>query len=128
MAMTKKIEYRLPDLFAKDLKKLHKKFQTLYEDLEVAKRNAIELLHLKNIDNQSIVQIPGFYHNRFLIYKIRKFACKSLKGRGAMSGIRVIYVYDAKQMIVWFIEIYFKSDQENEDTKRIGNFLLQYCD
>lgn len=27
------------------------------------------------------------------IYKAKKFACRSLKGKGVQSGVRVIYVY-----------------------------------
>ncbi len=57
------------------------------------------------------------------VYKAVKFACKSLKGRGAVSGLRVIYSYDAEKDEIFLIEIYFKGDQENEDKKRILKLL-----
>jgi hypothetical protein len=57
------------------------------------------------------------------VYKIKKFACKSIKNRGAMSGIRVIYALREKDFIVDFIEIYFKGDKENEDKERIKLYL-----
>ena len=40
----------------------------------------------------------------------------TLKGRGAASGIRVIFVWEESKRQVTFIEMYFKGDKENEDT------------
>ena len=51
--------------------------------------------------------------------KARKFACKALKGKGAASGIRLIYAYYEREDIIEFIEIYYKGSQENEDRERI---------
>ncbi len=123
MATPTKIDYDATDVFQKDLKQLLKKFQTLEEDLETAKRNAIELYHLKGINNRSIFPIPDFCSDEILVCKIKKFACKSLKGRGVMSGIRVIYAYHVAASKVEFIEIYFKGKKENEDRGRIKEYL-----
>lgn len=119
----KKIKYYTIKPFRKDLKKLIKKYRTLEEDLETAKRNAIELYHLKNIDNRSIFPIEGFCSEEILICKIKKFACKALKGRGSRSGIRIIYAFHCQSYKVDFIEIYFKGDKENEDQERIKEYL-----
>jgi len=119
----KKIEYYTIKSFQKDLKKLIKKYRTLEEDLETAKRNAIELYHLKNIDNRSIFPIEGFCSEEILICKIKKFACKALKGRGSRSGIRIIYAFHCQSYKVDFVEIYFKGDKENEDRERIKEYL-----
>jgi len=116
------------DSFQKTYKKLKKKFVTLDEDLSAAKRNAIELLHLYNIDNQSIVLISGYQHKKFKIYKLRKFACKSLKGKGVQSGIRIIYAFCCEQAAVTLIEIYYKADQESEDKNKIEIFLKEHHD
>ena len=121
--MMNKINYSEADNFKRSFKKLSKKFRTLPDDLEVAKKNAIELLHLHDIDNQSIILIPGYDHKKFQIYKLRKFACRALKGKGVMSGIRVIYAHDRDSQMVTFIEIYFKSNQANEDKSKIEDFL-----
>lgn len=121
--MTTKINYEETSFFQRALKNLSKKFKTLHDDIEVAKRSAIELLHLNGIDNQSIALIPGYKNENFQIYKLRKFACRSLKGKGVKSGIRIIYAYNQKIKKIIFIEIYFKADQENEDKKRIEEFL-----
>ena len=117
------ITYKNTSGFDKDLKRLLKKFRTLEEDIEVAKTNAIELFHLKNIDNNSVEPIPNFCSDELKICKIKKFACKALKGRGVQSGIRVIYAYHVSTKTVDFIEIYFKGESENEDKERIKQYL-----
>jgi hypothetical protein len=50
-------------------------------------------------------------------------ACKSLKGRGCMSGIRITYVLDKHLNSITFMEIYFKADKETEDKKRLKEFI-----
>ena len=123
MTTPTKIEYNAIDSFQKDLKHLLKKYQTLEDDLETAKRNAIELYHLKRVNNQSIFPIQGFCTETIQICKIKKFACKALKGRGAKSGIRIIYALHQCDLRVVFIEIYFKGEKENEDRERIKEYL-----
>lgn len=117
------ITYKSTSGFDKDLKRLLKKFRTLEDDIEVAKKNAIELFHLMNIDNNSVELIPNFCTDELKICKIKKFACKALKGRGVQSGIRVIYAYYTLTKTVDFIEIYFKGESENEDKERIKKYL-----
>lgn len=132
MPMKTIIDYFETELFKKDFKKLLKKYRTLEEDLEVAKRNAIEGFHigkddgcgsLKKIDSRSIFPIQGFCSDEIQVCKIKKFACKALKGKGAQSGIRIIYAFDVGGVRVDFIEIYFKADQENEDKELIKAYL-----
>ena len=117
------ISYGQTEKFQKDLKKLLKKFRSLEEDLEMAKKAAIELYHLQKINNQSVFPIPGFCSGKILVCKIKKFACRALKGRGSKSGIRIIYAFHMESLRVDFIEIYFKADQENEDQNRINQYL-----
>jgi len=111
--------------FTRDFKRLLKKFPSLVKDLKVNKQYRIELFHCEEIDSRSIFEIQGAGNTEELrFYKVKKFQCKSLKGRGAKSGIRVIYAYfPIKQKIV-FLEIYFKAKQENEDRQRIENFKI----
>lgn len=109
--------------FARDLKKLRKKFPSLAEDLAVVKQYDIELFHCRKIDRQGIFKIENAGNTENLqFYKIKKFACKSLKGRGSRSGIRVVYAYHCIEKRVVFIEIYFKGDKENEDRERIARY------
>ena len=109
--------------FTKDFKKLSKRFKTLADDLVVLKKNAIELYHLMKIDNQSVFPIPGFCSEEILVCKVKKFACRSLPGRGCRSGLRLIYAYHKEKGEAVFIELYFKSDQENENKERIREYL-----
>ena len=109
---------RLPE-FEKDIKRLLKKFKTLEDDLKVFIEKELNLYHKLKIDNKGIFQIPGLQVESPKIYKAKKFACRSLKGKGVQSGIRVIYAYFEKEDKIELIEIYYKGDKENEDRKRI---------
>ena len=121
--MQPQIIYSSTEAFQKDLKRLAKKFASLPQDLEMVKKAAIELFHLKKIDNSAVFLMPDFCSENFQVCKIKKFACRSLKGRGVRSGIRVIYFFDIKKLEVVFLEMYFKADQENEDREKIKNYL-----
>ena len=117
------ITYKSTSGFEKDVKRLLKKLRTLEDDVEVAKKNAIELFHLTKIDNNSVEPIPNFCSDELKICKIKKFACKALKGRGVQSGIRVIYAHYVLTNTVDFIEIYFKGESEKEGKERIKKYL-----
>jgi len=118
------MNYEETDEFAKDFKKLLKKFSSLAEDMEVNKQYRIELFHYKGIDSRSIFEIQGVGNTDELkFFKVKKFQCKELRGRGAKSGIRVIYAYYPTEQKIVFLEIYFKANQENENRQRIANFI-----
>lgn len=121
--MMSKISYDEIPEFQKDFKRLLKKYPSLTDDLKLVKVAAIELFHIHKINNLSVFPIPNFCSEETQICKIKKFACKSLKGRGAKSGIRVIYAFHSAALKVVFIEIYFKADQKNEDKGRIKAYL-----
>ncbi|MCK4292375.1 MAG: hypothetical protein KAY65_04205 [Planctomycetes bacterium] len=109
---------RLPE-FDRDLKKLCKRFRTLDEDLNVFIERQLQLFHKLGIDNRGCVRMSGLGIQYPEIYKARKFACKSLKGKGAASGIRITYAYYSEEGIIEFIEIYYKGDKPSEDKKKI---------
>lgn len=113
---------RLPE-FDKDLKILLKKYPTLEEDLAMWSENELFLFHKLGIDNGGVFRIAGLGTSAAAIYKGKKFACRSLKGRGVHSGIRVIYSYDGGEDRIDLIEIYFKGEKENEDRERIRQYL-----
>jgi mRNA-degrading endonuclease RelE of RelBE toxin-antitoxin system len=110
---------RLPE-FDKDLKKLLKRFKTIEDDLEIFIENELVLYHKLGIDNKGVFSIPGLPVKGIRIYKAKKFACRSLKGKGAQSGMRVIYTYLEDADTIELIEIYYKGDKENEDRERIA--------
>jgi hypothetical protein len=121
----KKIEYRCCDKFEKQFKKLIKKYRSLEEDLEIAKKFAIEAFHISKINNEAVFLIPKFDRKTVQIYKIRKFACKALKGKGVRSGIRLIYAFYPKKFEVEFLEIYFK---ERDDSNMNYDFVAKYLE
>lgn len=102
--------------FKKDLKQLSKKrFRSLPQDLETLKKFLTVSPHASPPVSFSIDNL-GVQHE---IVKVKKFACRALKGRGANSGIRIIYAFHHKEQKIVFIEMYFKGDKENEDRARI---------
>ena len=109
---------RLPE-FEEDLKKLLKRFGTLEEDLTIFTETQLKLYHKLDVDNKGVFQISGLGIQNPKIYKGKKFACRSLKGKGAQSGVRVIYAYFEDSDRIDLIEIYFKGDKENEDRDRV---------
>ena len=118
------MNYDETEEFTRDFKKLLKKFSSLAEDLEVNKQYRIELFHCKGIDSRSIFEVQGVANTVELkFFKVKKFQCKDLKGRGAKSGIRVIYAYFPIEQKIVFIEIYFKANQENEKRQKIVDFI-----
>lgn len=105
--------------FEKDLKRLTRKYRTLGEDLETFIDTQLNLLHKQGQDNGGCVRIANLGIIYPHLYKATKFACKSLKGTGSRSGIRVIYAYYEKEDVIEFVEIYYKGDKANEDRMRI---------
>ena len=98
-------------------------FPSLKEDFEINKQYRIELFHNNNTDNNSIEEIKGVGNTKKLrFFKITKFQCKSLKGRGAKSGIRLIYAFFPELKKIVFLEIYFKAKQTSEKKQRIIDF------
>lgn len=112
---------RLPE-FEKDIKKLLKKFRTIKKDLEIFIEKELNLYHKLKIDNKGIFEIPDLQIENPKIFKAKKFACRSLKGKGVQSGMRVIYAYFEENDKIELIEIYYKSDKENEDKHRIFKY------
>ena len=105
--------------FQKDLKALLKKYRTLNEDLNVVKK-VLEVMPDQRppfsfrIDNSGV---------ETCIIKVKKIACKSLKGKGVNSGLRLVYAYFPDQHKITFIELYHKIDKENEDRKRLYKYF-----
>ena len=101
--------------FRKDLKRLLRKYRTLKDDLEIVKK----VLDIKPESRPPFsFQIDGLGIETCVI-KVKKIACKALKGRGVNSGLRLIYAhYTASEEII-FIELYHKSDKAHEDRQRI---------
>ena len=112
----------LPE-FERDTKRLLKRFKTIEDDLEIFIEKQLFLYHKLKRDNGGIFRITGLPVETPEVYKAKRFACKSLKGSGVQSGIRVIYAYDEEKDKIVLIEMYFKGDKANEDKQRILEYL-----
>lgn len=117
------MHYQKHPSFDRDFKKLLKRFRTLESDFKTLKTYALEPFHQLKAKIPGILEIKGFCGEAFESYKVRKFACRALKGRGSNTGLRVIYVHHPATQTITFIEIYFKGDQENEDRVRLQGFI-----
>jgi len=115
---------RLPE-FEKDLKKLLKRFKTLEDDLDIFIRTELNLYHKLRKDTGGIFRLIGLAIEEPKIYKAKKFACRSLRGKGVQSGIRIIYAYYEGKDRVELIEIYFKGDKAMEDQERLARVYGQ---
>ena len=101
--------------FRKDIKTLVKKYRTLHDDLAIVKK----VLAVSPDERPPFsFQIDNLGLETCII-KVKKIACKALKGRGVNSGLRLIYAYFPAKQSITFIELYHKSDKESEDRKRI---------
>jgi len=101
--------------FERELKTLLKKHRTLSDDLEVLKR--LSGVHPRGFP-PVIVRISGLGIETE-IYKVKHFRCKAL-GKGARSGIRVVYAYFPDEERVQFAEMYYKDKDDRDcDRKRI---------
>ena len=103
--------------FSKDLKNLLKKYRTLNEDLEVVKK-VLEVMPQERPPFSFRMDNFGL---ETCVIKVKKIACKALKGRGVNSGLRLIYAHFEAEQKITFIELYHKNDKENEDKQRILN-------
>ena len=103
--------------FKMDLKILVKKYRTLNKVLAVVKK-VLEVTPQERppfsfgIDNLGL---------ETCVIKVKKIACKALKGRGVNSGLRLIYAHFIAVQKITFIELYHKNDKANEDKQRILN-------
>jgi len=118
------------DEFKKDLKSLLKKYRSLNDDLKVVNK-ILEVFPDERppfsfrIDNLGIESC---------VIKIKKIACKALKGKGVNSGLRIIYAYfeeckgikeeniiiqEGREAKIVMIEIFHKKNKAIEDKERI---------
>ncbi len=108
------------DEFKRDLKGLLKKYRTLNDDLKVV-RQVLDVMPNERppfsfrIDNLGIDTC---------VIKVKKIACKSIKGRGVNTGLRLVYAHFPADQRIVFIELYHKNDKENKDRQRILTNLI----
>lgn len=105
--------------YAKDLKKLQKKYRTLEEDITIVKK---VLTVEPNERPPFSFRIDGLGISTCVI-KIKKIACRALKGKGVNSGFRLIYAHYEEEQKIVLVELYYKGDKEKEDKARIMKYF-----
>lgn len=105
--------------FEKDFKKLLKRFNTLESDLITFINTELYLYHKLHKDNDGIHPLSDQYFNNFKFFISKKFACRSITGKGAKSEIRIVYQYTKEEDKLKLIEIFYKGDKEIEDRERL---------
>lgn len=103
------------DEYKKDLKGLLKKYRTLHSDLDVVKK-VLAVLPAERPPFSYRIDYLGI---ETCVIKVKKIACKSLKGRGVNSGFRLIYAHFEKAERIVLIELYHKNEKGNENKERI---------
>ena len=105
----------LPE-FAKEFKRLFRKYATLDEDLEKFKK---VLLRFSTGVGKNFVVLHSTEAVR--IVKSR-MACAALRG----NSLRVVYAYLPRTRTIEFIRIYSKAEREREDGGRIKKYLTRH--
>lgn len=101
--------------YKKDLKQLLKKYRTLEGDLDVVKK-VLEVVPDERPPFSFRIDGIGI---ETCVIKVKKIACRALKGRGVNSGLRLIYAWFEIDKKIIFIELYHKNEKEIEDRMRI---------
>lgn len=105
----------LPE-FDREFKHLLRRYRNLKGDLDVLK--SILEKYPRGYEPR-IFRISGLGIN-IEVYKVKHFHCKALKGKGARSGIRVVYAFLPEQGRIEFAEIYYKEKDDRDcDRARI---------
>ena len=107
------------DEYKKDLKKISKKYHSLNDDIKTVKK--VLKVFPKERPPFSY-RIEGLGINTCVI-KVKKIACRSLKGKGVRSGMRLIYAHFEKDERIVFIELYYKGNKANENRNRIIKYF-----
>lgn len=105
--------------FKKDLKNLSKKYRSLPDDLLVMQR---VLAILPDARPPFSFKINGLGIESCVI-KVKKMACRSLKGQGVNSGLRLVYAYFEQEKRIVFIEIFHKNVKSKQNNERIMEYF-----
>ncbi len=99
--------------FENEFSRLSKKYRSLNDDLEKLKK-------IINEFPEGVGKNFAILHADLNLKIIKaRMACRILRNR----SFRVIYSFNKTKQEIVFIEIYFKGDKENEDKKRIDEYL-----
>ncbi len=105
--------------YRKDIKKLSKKYKTIYDDVEVVKK----VLKVKPDARPPFSYRISDLGIESCTIKVNKIASKSFKGKGVQSGFRLVYAWFEEENRIVFIELYHKSQKALENRERILKYF-----
>lgn len=105
--------------FKRDLKKLSKRYRTLRDDLEILKK----VLRVSPEARPPFSFEIGAIGIESCVIKVKKMACRSLPGRGANTGLRLVYAHFKEEERIVLVELYFKGDKKGENRERIFKYF-----
>lgn len=118
--------------FNRELKTLSKKWRSLPNDIEVAKKTLPLMYQLQNNETPDVLQMrrDGFFNNKRAtvlqttddgkeVVKMR-LDCVSL---GSKDIVRLVFVCVKSADTIMFVEIYAKNIKQREDQSRIKKYL-----
>ena len=105
--------------YRKDIKKLSKKYKTIYDDVEVVKK----VLKVKPDTRPPFSYRISDLGIESCTIKVKKIASKSFKGKGVQSGFRLVYAWFEEENRIVFIELYHKSQKALENRERILKYF-----
>lgn len=114
------IEFEEVGEFSRELKRLSKKYNSIYDDFNTFKK-ALAAVFPEYPPGISKISDLG-KNVKTPILEVKKFRCCVLKGCGVRSGIRIIFADNGDK--ITFLEIYHKNKKENHDINRIKKYLL----
>lgn len=113
--MMSKVSFEELPEYAKDFKRLLKKYISLEQDMATLKKS---LADEPDATPPLSFEINGLGIETCVI-KVKKIACRALKTKGVNSGLRLIYAWFEKESRIILVELYHKSEKEVEDRERI---------
>lgn len=118
------------DEFAKELKKLQKKWRSLPADLFAAEKQITDLYVGQGPDDHLLEYRAAFFNGkRAAILQTLDDGREVVKMRldvadlGRNDKVRLVFIAIRSKTTIQFIELYAKNDKEREDTKRIKKYL-----
>jgi len=103
----------LPE-FARDLKRLKKKYLSLEDDVDLLREVLRKFPEGRGEKHWNCLHRG----ERVCVFKTR-LACRYLRA----TTMRVVYAHHAQKGEIVFIELYYKSEKEMEDKQRLKGYL-----
>jgi len=109
--------------FEKDIIRLEKKYPSIKDDLERAKK-VLEIRPHRMPGAVRVSYREVKIRSDVKVYKLRRFYCKSLRKGGLKSGIRIIYGAFLSKPKITLGEIYREEKKKNDcDLQRLKRYF-----